>query len=278
LKLSPEIVVVNSVKDPAGSNIHESLLRQVAFAEQQSLYEDNPVYFGANGICLVSTKKEIVFAEGLDREFSNTSKAFSYVFVSRHRAESGIPSLTAHFTGNFGSNDFGGLPGELAFCDPSMQKKYLLHLQANRNAIPARFNITLEATHHGPTSLLHPVLFVELGSGPSEWSEKGVADIIAKTLLQSFQDQRKYSKCAIGLGGTHYSEKFNKLVLETEIALGHIIPKYALDRLSREMLRQAIDKSVIPVNIAALDWKGLGRQKQAVIEMAQEMGLEILKL
>lgn len=270
-------VLVSSIKDPAGTNICQNILDIGNFKETGNHFEDSPILSDGNGIFLANTTEEIVFVVGLDEKFAGMDDP-SYVFLSRHKAESGIPSFTAHFTGNYGSNEFGGLPGELAFCDPSVLKNYFLELKSLGNEIPQKFKITVEATHHGPTSLQHPVLFVELGSGPQEWTEKEPGGVIAKALLNSLRTSRQYSRVAIGIGGTHYSEKFNELIMESDVALGHIIPKYALDNFDARMLAQAVSKCTRGVSLAALDWKGLGKNKQAIIGSVKDSGLEILEL
>ncbi len=269
-------VIVNSEKDPAGSNIRDSLLDTGNFAQTGDAFDVNPVFSNGQSVFLATSKNEIVFVEGLDEHFGKDEKC-SYILISKHRAESGIPSLTAHFTGNYSRSDFGGRPGELSYCDPYMLKSYMRELIERRNAIPSKFNITIEATHHGPTSLHYPVLFVELGSGPTEWEEKDVSVVIAEALLASLPEKH-YPKCAVGLGGTHYSEKFNQLVLDSDICLGHVIPKYALDNLDEALLRQAVAKSVVPITVAALDWKGLGKQKQKILDLVEKLGLETMKL
>ena len=133
-------------------------------------------YIHGMTLLVVSAKKDIVFVDQLDETFGDCR----YVFISRHRAESGIPSLTAHFTGNFGPATFGGNPSEIAKYSPQLLKNYMIELSSLRNEIDNSYRITLEATHHGPTSLKSPVLFVELGSTEKEWGDVATASLIAR--------------------------------------------------------------------------------------------------
>jgi len=144
--------------------------------------------------------------------------------------------LTAHFTGNFGPAAFGGNPGEIARFSPSLLKNYMVSLAANRSRISQTFGITLEATHHGPTSLKSSVLFVELGSTESQWVDIEAAGIVSDSLMNALNCQTKYDKCAIGIGGTHYPQKLTNLILESEFALGPIVPKYALEFFNHNVL------------------------------------------
>jgi len=262
-------VIVCSLNDPAGTNIRDRLLESYPFREANEESDSSPVY-SWNDKIIVSARKDIVFVDQLDETFGSCH----YVFLSRHRAESGIPSLTAHFTGNFGSAAFGGNPGEIANYSPRMLKNYLIELNCLRKEIPDSYNITLEATHHGPTSLRSPVLFVELGTTENDWSDERPAGFIAKALITSLESQREYEKCAIGIGGTHYPEKLNKTILYSDMAIGPVIPKHALEYFNKEMLEQILAKSDQKVKFALVDNKGLGKYKQEVMRILDSSNLE----
>jgi D-aminoacyl-tRNA deacylase len=269
-------LIVNSEKDPAGNNIHQRIIENFEFKKTEKVYDSLPVYSYEN-ILLASSQKQITdVGSELDEAFG--TEDLQYVFISKHRAESQVPSLTAHSTGNFGANEFGGNPKEISKYSPSTLKRYLLALTALRSEIPQKYNITLEATHHGPTSLLRPSIFVELGSTPNEWSDQQAASCIAKALIRSLKNYARYNSCAVALGGTHYPEKFNKLILETEIALGVIVPKYALESIDDTIFSQILQKSEEKVTIVVIDNKGLGKHKGRIVSLVEAQGLEILKV
>jgi D-aminoacyl-tRNA deacylase len=228
------------------------------------------VYEIASGILVASSRQGIVFVDNLDEFF----RADRIVFISRHYAESGIPSMTAHFTGNFGRADFGGKPEEIARFSPALLKNYMLELKKVSGEVASTYNITLEATHHGPTSLKPPVLFVELGSTPDQWQDTVAAEKISKALISSLKSQRTYERCAICVGGTHYSDKFNEFIFDSEIALGPIIPKYALQFFNSAILKQIVEKSDLKILFALIDKKGLGKYKTDVLKIIDDYGLE----
>ena len=265
-------VVISSNKDPAGINIRNALVEALPFRETSEDYDDQPV-LSAGTTSLVTTSMDLVYVEDLDDSF----KDCSYIFISKHRAESGIPSLTAHFTGNFGPSKFGGKPGEIAKFSPSLLKRYLRSLHSLKEEIPKNYSVTLEATHHGPTSLACPELFVELGSSPQEWSDVKAASCIAKALVGSLRSSDYFEKCAIAIGGTHYPQKFNEFVLETELALGPIVPKHALEFLNDAMLEQKVRRGDQKITHVLLDMKGLGAHKQRIAKLVNESGLEIIR-
>ncbi len=271
-------VVISSKVDPASANILNSLLANFEFEKTEELFDSSPIYKFEN-LSLVTIGQEIVRPSSeLDVYFGSSDCC--YIFASRHRAESGIPSLTGHFTGNFGAADFGGNANEMSRYCPSVLKRYMLELQSMKEKLP-KYNITLEAVHHGPTELNKPLMFVELGSSEAEWGDKEAASQIATAIVGSLtnEEDKRYSKCAIGLGGTHYPEKFNKAeFLDSEIAMGAIVPKYSLQYIDGKMMKQIIEKSEEKISIVALDTKGLGKEKGRIIELVNSLGLEILKL
>ncbi|MDG6996384.1 MAG: hypothetical protein JRN52_10725 [Nitrososphaerota archaeon] len=266
-------VIVCSQSNIASTNIRERLLERFPFQETEEFFGSSPIYvWGEKAI--VTSPKEIVRVSGLDERFDNVR----YVFASTHRAESGMPSLTAHFTGNFGSDTLGGNAHEVARYSPQLLKNYFLELNSLRNLIPKEYSITLEATHHGPTEFKSPVMFVELGSSEREWQDIETAALIADATIRSLDAQRRFDKCAIGIGGTHYSDKFNKVELGSEFALGPIVPKHALEFLNESMLAQILSKSTQPIKYALLDWKGLGKSKERVLQILERADLEQIRV
>jgi len=79
---------------------------------------------------------------------------------------------------------------------------------------------------------------------------------------------------AFGVGGLHYCNNFNKVQLRTNIAIGHICPKYMLEKLDSEMILQAMSKTIPKPSFVLLDWKGLGREKQRIVNLLNELGIE----
>ncbi|HKW05450.1 MAG TPA: D-aminoacyl-tRNA deacylase, partial [Nitrososphaerales archaeon] len=254
------------------TNIHERLVEEFDFAPNGEYYDGMPVYLAGDSK-LISSSKQILILDDLDSIVPDPS----YVFISKHQSESMIPSLTAHFPGNFGPSDFGGQPKEIARYSPSLLKRYFLSLNS-KEEVPEGYNITLEATHHGPTSLKGTALFVELGSSPEQWKDKEGARCIARALLATLKSNETFEKCAIAIGGTHYPQKFNKFLLDSEFSIGPVVPKHALEYFDREMIEQIIQKSDQKITHAVLDAKGLSIHKQKVVNLVRDFGLEIVKL
>ncbi|MBL7055259.1 D-tyrosyl-tRNA(Tyr) deacylase [Candidatus Woesearchaeota archaeon] len=264
------IAIVVSKQDISGMNIKDSLLELFDFKKINGIFNDNSVYETiVNGgiIRLYTLNENTIYANGLDNEIA----AELFVFATRHSAKSGIKTLCIHTPGNWDKAEFGGFDKKLCIAAPSLIKDAFLIL--NALAKDSGYECTLEATHHGPF-IEKPCFFIEIGSSENEWKDKNAAEIIAKTIIQVFEREKKGYKAAFGIGGIHYCLNFNKIILRTDIAIGHICPKYALEKLNQEMILQAIEKTQEKVDFVLLDWKGVGKEKQRILELLKKLNLK----
>ena len=97
-----------------------------------------------------------------------------FIFASRHVSEASRPSFLIHATGNWDVNaDFGGSPNDLSNTSALLLKAGFVSLTENAKSTQlSDFMVNVEVTHHGPTVLKKPLVFMELGSSKKEW-EKG---------------------------------------------------------------------------------------------------------
>jgi D-aminoacyl-tRNA deacylase len=208
--------------------------------------------------------------------------ADGYIFLSRHSSKSKKPCLTAHFPGVFSDDtSLGGNPHELGVSFPTLEKKYIRNLwkikgEWNKKELD-KYQIVLEATHHGPTHFDKPILFIEIGSSEEEWKDKLAASLVAHAIKRTLNQKDKFIKHAIAFGGTHYPEKFTKILLNGEYTIGHIMPKYALPNLSDNIFQQMVKKSIEPIKYCIIDKKGTSR-KEEIIELAGKYGLKVIKV
>jgi len=165
------------------------------------------------------------------------------VFASRHSGETG-PLLTAHFTGNFGAADHGGDPAELARTCPHAHSRVLDALATHA---PEGYEVGMECTHHGPTSVGAPSMFVEVGSAEPQWDDPDAARAVARAILDlqgtapdcdpenragTNGDTDGVRRHLVGLGGGHYAPRFGRIARETDWAVGHVAADWSLDALT----------------------------------------------
>ncbi|MFH1779815.1 MAG: D-aminoacyl-tRNA deacylase [Candidatus Micrarchaeota archaeon] len=171
------------------------------------------------------------------------------VFCSTHKSVTSSPCFTTHAPGNFTDALHGGEPRALAFSSGTAIRNAFTFFQ-KQNLLPS----VMEATHHGPTSLNKPCVFVELGSTVKEWSDGALCEFLTEACIHVAETHLPAETSAIGFGGTHYCSAFLKLALKQPFSF--ICPKHALASLDEVMLRQMIEKSVERVDKAFIDKKG----------------------
>lgn len=272
--MEENIALIASLKDEAGMNMVNFLTSNKDF---QMTCSDPPVYESCKyrNVKLYITNRDLLFLE----DYNVSERPSSFVFLSRHRSASGIASLTCHSTGNFSQDTlYGGKPNELGMANPSMVKAYFNELYRNRKSVPD-YQITLEATHHGPTSLNGSIIFVEIGSGPEQWKDSTAARVVCNSILEvsSFY-MRGSNRVAVALGGTHYPEKLNKIVRETDFSVAYIATKNNLQFIDDRMIQQMIVRSTEKITHVLLDWKGLGQYKETILDIIERTDLEVVRI
>jgi len=181
------------------------------------------------------------------------------VFVSRHSGETG-KLLTAHVTGNFGPAPYGGEPETLADAAPGAEKRVVEALAAHA---PEGYDVGIECTHHGPTGVSVPSLFVELGSDEPQWEDPEAAEAVALAVLDlrgtgpdlvgngggdATDPAGARPRHVVGFGGGHYAPRFTRIVRETEWAVGHVGADWALGEMgapeaNRDTIERAFERS-----------------------------------
>jgi D-aminoacyl-tRNA deacylase len=269
------ILIVASTKDIAGMNIAQKIIENYAFERLSEGFRQNPVYrktVSGREVKLVFVDEEPVYMRFLADVFTPEL----LVFVSRHSSQSGIPTLSVHTPGNFGEAELGGITRKISVSPASAMKEALLEMFRQREQLRLSYKVSYECTHHGP-SLDVPTMFVELGSSPVQWKDVKAAEAVAHAAMAAVAKQSMYS-AVLGVGGPHYNEKFTRLAVDTDVAFGHIIPKYAIPKVDTKMLRQCVQRTVEKVETAVFDWKGMrGADKERLIAILDEIGVSVEK-
>ncbi|MEM4699962.1 MAG: D-aminoacyl-tRNA deacylase [Candidatus Nezhaarchaeales archaeon] len=264
-------LLVCSVDDPASANIRAQLLRLAQFERMEVEFGEGPVLMLEPGVALVTLSGELTEADAVD----GLLNAELAVFLSRHESQSKEASLLAHVPGNWTSRaEAGGRPRGLCRAPATALKEALRELAVQRELLGlSSWRLGVEATHHGPFLERTPAIFIEVGSGPGEWRDRAACLAVARAAMRAARAKAS-CRSVIGLGGGHYAPKFTQLLLESELGVSYIAPKYVIDELDEALLRAAIERSVERVECLALDWKGLtGAQRAKVLRLAEGLGI-----
>ncbi len=269
------VLIAASQKDTASLNIAERLIENYSFKETEKQYCGRPI-LEHDGILLVHIDVDGIHARNLDKDL----QVDTIIFVSRHSSESGQRSLTVHTTGNPTNTAlYGGRPRSLAWVDPQRMKAALLTLKekAQETGLDG-YTVSLEATHHGPTDMEVPVMFVEIGSSQEQWNDKRAGAAVASAAFSAATKQFA-GKPSVGFGGGHYSLKHTETSMAKDFAVGHILPKYFFDQFAPEIVELTFKRTVGNCYTAIVDWKGMrGPQRSALIEILERNQMEIIKI
>lgn len=231
-------LIVASKKDTAGMNIANQLNQ-----------------FGKFNFYLVD--EEIIYTENLDM---NRINQYDFIiFASKHKSEKGIRSISIHAPGNWREAELGGEKGKICPASALFMKQLFEKLRLNMDRLKLEgFELTLECTHHGPL-INKPCVFVEIGSNELEWKDRRAGFCVARAIHETLLEfkENDINEIAFGIGGPHYCPNFNSIQLESNVAIAHIIPQYALP-LKEEMIQEIIKNTKEEIDFALLDWKGLG--------------------
>lgn len=249
--------------DPAGNNLAKFL--------SQKMKKDGGIFRGEHYDLLIIPTPAIS-ADWLEEKYNYDG----FIFLSKHAAESRVLALTCHSTGNFSDAKFGGKNKQVAIPHPNIQKKYLQTLWKQKSQF-SDFQITIEATHHGPTALNKPTIFIEIGTTTKQWNDVSLCNSVAILIDKVLSENIPSHPIAICFGGTHYPEKFNDELLNGKFALGTVVPKHALENLDKNMFTHILERNQM-AKTALVDWKGLGSNKQKIIDMLETTNLEVMRL
>lgn len=247
-------LILASSKDSAARNIAERLLELFDFEKSPEL---NNLY--------VSKDTLLTIVDGESTKLTRLPvNADELIVASRHVSEAGKPSLTTHVPGELERQ-------ELALASPPTIKSALKELLVARDELGLLHEVSLEPTHHGPTKLEIPVTFVEIGSTPEQWANERAGEAVARAIMKAATTQAKCTN-AVGFGGPHYAPRHTEITLNTDVGIGHILPKYA--NFDEKLAELAIKRTQGGTQLLALDWKGMSQEQRNICQkVANRLGI-----
>ncbi len=236
-------LIVSSKSDPASQNIKEKLLD--THWECIDDWKGSPVYMKGKDI-LTTVNEHHIYVDNVDDEISSLLgvEVDLVVYISKHASKAGIHSLTVHPIGNFGIAKFGGkddmlvppAPGEMTYALRCLRK------EAKKMGLDEYYQVSFEVTHHGPY-LTTPTYYIEIGSDEGSWGDDRAGRAVASAVRKQGEHEPDDHNVVLGVGGGHYAPHFTDMVKEKKIALGHIVPGWALKDLTEEGLMLALKQS-----------------------------------
>jgi D-aminoacyl-tRNA deacylase len=270
------ILIVASQKDIASMNILQQLLSHHEFEKLSESFQENPVYLKSlrkSEIRLISIEEDLINSQFITDFFIPKL----LIFISRHSSASRTPTLSVHTPGNLAEARFGGIARRVSISPASAMKEALMETARMREAMELDYEVSYEATHHGP-SLDVPSMFVEVGSSPKQWHDQKAAEAVAHATMAAASKHSRYP-AALGIGGPHYNAKFTRIALSTETAFSHMIPKYAISALDSKIVKQCVERTTERVESVILDWKGIrGADKQRLRTILDEINVPLEKV
>ena len=260
--MSSEVAIVCTTADPASLNIARSLL-------DLTVWEDHGGYRSSGHNRLVIHDQQQTALHSLEERLDELGlKPELVVFACRHVAKVEIPWLGGHFTGEFAPDD--ASKRRLSVASPSGLRSFLRNVA---KVAPEGFRVSAEATHHGPTDMKTPCFFAEIGSSEKQWSDPRAGESVARSILGI---ESRELPVFLGIGGGHYVPRQTSLMLEAEIAFGHMFSSYQVESLDQKVLEEAREKSC--ASYAYLDRKSLHREnRDRISKILEEIGLPVLR-
>jgi D-tyrosyl-tRNA(Tyr) deacylase len=254
-------LVVISSENQASQNIKSALLSLEKFEQRGERF------WSCDGFDMAEYPGSIV-------EIVPRHDAKYYIFASTHKSESGKACFTVHTPGNWGEAALGGRPQTLNTAMPSVLKAAAQKMR-ELSAPSLNWPVSVEVDHHGPT-LSKPAMFAEIGSSQEQWQAPEAGMVVAQAIVAAIKNELTFP-AYVGFGGTHYAPKFTPKIVDGEMAFGHIISGYALERygLDGGRLMQAMNKNSEKIEGALVDWKGIkGGSRKSLVALLDQMGIK----
>lgn len=273
--------IVVSRADEASVHIGEQLLAVGEWSETTDKSRADGAGGGTVYRCDGATLREF---DALHLELAGVAEAFEepdlVVFASRHAGETD-ELLTAHHTGNFGAAEYGGKDGQFARACPNAHSAVVAALAEHA---PAEYEVGIECTHHGPTEVGAPSMFVEVGSAEPQWADPDAARAVARAILDirgvaaDAPAENGHQRHLVGFGGGHYAPRFERVVRETDWRVGHIGADWSMAALDDWVETDDDRDSVLrrTFEASAADYALLEADRPDLVERLETLGYRVV--
>ncbi len=252
IRSSMAVLLIVSEPDIASTIQGDAVLARGGWSECEPVEKYRVWQHERENVWLWWFGKRLLQEDDLDARFSHGMgiDVDEVIFLSRHFAASGRPSLTLHVIGVPGESphgqqaEHGGIKGDVMLPNPRFASWYRLMCEAaHRHALVPEFELTIETTHHGPC-LSVPTMFIEIGSSETHWDRRDAAEAWADVIQTGLgldggggvgewktltPEARGSAKVMVGIGGGHYAPRHTDVLRKTDCWAGHQLANYALE-------------------------------------------------
>ncbi len=273
-----EITIIYSKNDIAGKNLYEQLkkivLEEYKILEKEKYFSEKlklKLEFKTKNykIKVLETEERTIFLDEKSLDFNTNT----IIFLNKHVAKSENNAITIHSIGNFNKNDYGGKEKTLVKTNPCLLTKIYLELENKKEELKTKigeYEVTFEATHHGPYSK-NRIIYYELGASQKNWIDKEIAEKMIRILLKALEEKPLERKKYFIIGGNHYVS--NTYILTKKYCFYGSCPKYNVEYLDEKMLL-FLKKEV---DFIILDYDNM-KEKERIKKILEENKIEYYKL
>tara|TARA_B100000676_G_C18081855_1_gene851852 strand:+ start:1453 stop:2379 length:927 start_codon:yes stop_codon:yes gene_type:complete len=236
-------LILASREDSASMNLLSAVMSFDGWGEAKEMVHGQVIEHSSGVAQLLLIDELHIWADGIDirHEGITNFRVDEVLVLSRHVSASGTPALTLHAIGVPGEFPHGkrarsgGITGTAVPPSPRFGGLFRKMREiAIDHKLDDDYDITLEATHHGPL-LERPTLYIEIGSTKEHWEDPRAARVWAEAISDSLglsgncsDSWRSSGRVMVGLGGGHYAPRHKAVISENDVWLGHILANYAI--------------------------------------------------
>jgi D-aminoacyl-tRNA deacylase len=274
-------LVVACKEDLASMNICRFLVESANWREGGE-FEGNAVLRLKDRAVLVTINDSHLYSDNIDTRVSKAldmEVPWTVIFLSRHKSESGLRTLTVHPLGCYGRPDFGGRDRTFVPSAPGPMTGALRLIKEKAKAEELDFKVSFECSHHGPY-LESPTFFIEIGSSEDAWVEEPPARVLASVVREIILEEDDVGKdvpVALGMGGGHYAPRFTDVALARKVYFGHMLPNYAIKDSTNQVLEETMRKTP-EAKLVYFHRKALkGHEYRRLKDVFTSLGLEAVR-
>lgn len=265
------IFIAAGSDDYASQNIFNNLTNLHEFHTTGKIFEDRDL-LKLKGEEIYLTQTKILIDEQSKKYQNMIDKIIGdvdlIIMAAWHKGNS-PPLLAVHTGGNPTAKNE---PVILGVSPASQMKIAMKKLEEVNINLHLNRLVCMEATHGPPIFFKTPYMALEIGSNEKEWKDPNAGKAIAQAIMECTKTVDFPQ--VIVIGGSHYSESVRKIGLSSNYAVSHFFPSYSLKTVTKNVLKQAVEKSIGRVTYVVINKKEKSGIKKQFKDWTFDLGIE----